>query len=306
MLTGCVYTAGSKKVGSLAPGTVVHVLEKSVNAQGQARLKTAAGWVSLVARDGTVLLEDTKIEPTLSRRGVVPDDERERSVREDLAADRTAWLLDRPDGDLSGWVAESEWVRSLGSNSYGPFVASRCWPEVFKEQQRQMELLEESDEEQPAERLDFADLRALGRQWAVTPVIYDTEDIVREPLTAPAPMPGGDRIDDSSVGVAPATWSDVRDAVASAAKAMEAFGEAASTSAAVSTVNSPHSGAVPSPVSVGALSLPWVSTRAQGHHKDEGDDDIGDEEWTCIDSAWCGARSETQRVDTEWELVDTE
>ena len=269
----CACTGGSSKVGSLAPGTVVKVLEKSVNSQGQARLRTAEGWVSLVARDGTVLLEDTKIFEPGVRRGVVPDDERSTSEREELAADMTAWLLDHPDGDLSGWVAESDWVRGLGSSPYAPCIASRRWSEVFEEQKRQMELLPVSGHDQVPERLDFDALRALGRQWAMDPVISDDQSTVREPLTTPAVMPGG--TDGGHVG--PATWSDVRDAAASAAKIIEACGEVASNSAAVSTVSSPQSGAAASPEDLEPAWRIIRPTTIGGSEKDNDKDDGGDD-----------------------------
>ncbi len=178
-----------------------------------------------------------------------------------------------------------------------------------------MELLPGSSHDQPTERLDFDALRALGRQWAMEPMISDDESAVHEPLTAPAVLPGS--TEGTSSHLVPATWSDARDAAASAAKIMEACGEATSKSAAVSTVSSPQSGAATSPVTPGALGPAWEGTQpaaidgdGKDDDRDEGDDDDGSEEWTYIDtSAWCppaGARDAEQRVDTEWELVNTE
>lgn len=301
---------GSKKVGSLVPGTVVTVLEKSVNSRGQARLRTAAGWISLVARDGTVLLEDMKIDASdhCHHHGVVPDEDIDRSAREDLAADMTAWLLDHPDGDLDGWRLDSEWVRSLGSSPHGPCVPSRCWQEVFAEQQRQMDLVPFAVERQPTGRLDFDELRAIGREWAVASMICDEERIVEEPLTAPAAAGGTDSLDDSRVGLGPTTWSDVRDAAAAAAKAMVAADSITPKSAAVSTVSSPRSRGAVSPITAGPLSPACSSTSPitidNGTKEDDrdGGEDNDTGEWTYLDaSAWMPSAG-----DTDWEIVNDE
>lgn len=311
------YVGGSKKVGSLKVGTVVEVLEKSVNSRGQARLKIAAGWLSLVAGDGTVLLEDVKTDRP-ARLGIIPHDQVDRSEREDLAADMTAWLLDHPNGDLSGWIAESEWVKNLGSSVYGPCTASRSWPEIFAEQQRQMRLLPVTGEERPPPSDEFDELRMLGRQWAMSSVMDDEESALHEPLTAPAIISEED-MDDGHFE-RPATWSDVRD-VANAAKA-QASG-IPPKSAVVSTVSSPQSDVAPSPVVDEALNLSWGSARSLGvdnvreKDRDEDEDDTG--EWTYVESsldadssAWTPSASDMNEdlrmhgTAAEWEIVNTE
>lgn len=59
----------SKKLGFLRIGDVIEVLETKVNDRGQTRVRCAAGWVSLTAKDGSrLLVEDQHYEraPALS------------------------------------------------------------------------------------------------------------------------------------------------------------------------------------------------------------------------------------------------
>lgn len=285
----------------------MQVLEKNVNSRGQARLKTALGWVSLVARDGTVLLEDMK-DPAI-RGGMGSGDQLEQFAREDLAADMTAWLLNHPYGDYSAWVADSVWVKSLGSNPHGPCLASRCWSKIFDEQKRQMDLVPGVGTGQLTDILDFNGLRELGRQWAIAPVGEDEDSAAHEPLTAPATMP--DRSTDrSDIGLAPATWSDARDAAGSMSAPAR---EGVPKSAAVSTVSSPQSDVIGTTLSPlpGAFGRALDSNQpSPGQDNDRGETGAdASEEWTHVDTnSWCSNASPIDgehRVD-EWEIVDTE
>jgi hypothetical protein len=47
----------SEIVGSLTEGTVIRCLERKTNLEGQDRVRCNKGWVSVVAKDGSVLLE---------------------------------------------------------------------------------------------------------------------------------------------------------------------------------------------------------------------------------------------------------
>jgi hypothetical protein len=271
---------GSQKVGSLAPGAIVHVLEKSANKKGQARLRTADGWLSLVARDGTILLQDEAARP--ARRGVVPDDEVERCAREELAADMTAWLLENPAGDLSGWIAGSEWVKDVQGSSQDSPVASKLWPEQFATVKAQLLPCADEQVEQPRDHHGFEELRALGRHWAAANELLLDSDGSDDgaqagPLTAPTvtdSLPHSVDASDHSLD-APATWPDARGAAAAAAAGSSGAGSP--SSAAVSVVTSPAAGNSPSWFMGGAFGgAAGVRSIAAG------DESAG--EWTCIDN----------------------
>ena len=234
---------GSCKVGAFELGDEVVALEKGANTRGQARVRCARGWVSLIAGDGTLLLDELPRES--SGRGVVPDGEAELD-RGELSADMTMWLLENPTGELSDWVSGSDWVCKLGAAEGNQWTATKCWPEAFDAARRDMQLLpaidaaaksdEGDDRLRTAAAIDLDDLRELGRQWALAPDILSLDDGTEEQgsLTAPAPTPA------SSVVIpeaddAPCTWSAAQAAIGSVAAPRTP------PSAAASAVSSPQS-----------------------------------------------------------------
>eukprot|EP01051_Picozoa_sp_SAG22_P034509 SAG22_NODE_15704_length_342_cov_1.921811_1_plen_78_part_01 len=50
------FEQSSPKCGELQPGAIVDALESQLSAAGVVRLRTAKGWVSMAASDGTQLL----------------------------------------------------------------------------------------------------------------------------------------------------------------------------------------------------------------------------------------------------------
>ena len=51
------YETDSERVSKVSPGTVISCLERKTNSDGAVRVRYNAGWVSVVAYDGTVILE---------------------------------------------------------------------------------------------------------------------------------------------------------------------------------------------------------------------------------------------------------
>ena len=283
---------GTAKVGAFATGDVVEALEKGANTRGQARVRCARGWISLIAGDSTLLLEELPLLSPSTPGGVVPDDEAERSNHAELSADMTMWLLEHPTGELSDWVSESDWVRRLGAAEGSQWTATKCWPEVFDAARRDMQLLPaaepeqfdgdataEPEQQQGDDRLraeaarDLDDLRELGRKWALSADILDLDDAWDDAEQRLGPQTTPARTSVSPVIIpddGPATWSAAQVAVGTASAPRTP------PSAAVSIVNSPQSATCSSFMGGAFGQVPLVSRRTTGRIE-------ADDEWTSVD-----------------------